>query len=205
MVHEGRSNKPVPNYPTAMDITMKKLAHPLIGLSILLSLAACNRQNEQAALQPMSESQGQPAEAVPAAIPVSAPATSAPTLADHLAWDAKSDSFKTQNAQIVEGQLVNDINKPGFAMFGPYVPFKAGEYTVSFQGRVDTLPAGKVRLDVVSSRGKVAHGGIDVTNTGAFPTFNIALPADVSDLEVRVQVPRQAQVSVTAYEVAPKP
>lgn len=104
----------------------------------------------------------------------------------------------------MDGKLVNDSSADGYVLFGPYVPFKAGTYTVAFQGNVETVAGGNIHLDVSSDVGKARHGGVDISQAGAFPTFDVTLEQDVSKLEVRIKVPKDSKVSVESYQVAKK-
>lgn len=183
-----------------------KTTTPLLAITLLLALTACKQQDDGVNLEPMPESSPDTATGtLPAASPASPiEATPAPAYADSLSRDLASDKYNTQGGQWVDGKLVNDSSKNGYVLFGPYVRFKAGTYTVSFQGTVDAVAAGQFRLDAASGKGAVAHGGVNVTDVGPLPTFDITLAQDVSDLEIRALAPKGARVSITSYQVARK-
>lgn len=171
----------------------------LLTVAVLFTLTACKQQDDGAKLEPMPDS----APATTAA-PAAAPVASAPAYVDSLSRNLATDKYNTQGGQLTNGKLVNDSSKNGYVLFGPYVPFKAGTYTVSFEGTVDAVAAGQFRLDASSGKGVVAHGGVNVTEVGGFPKFDITLAKDVSDLEIRVLVPKDAKVSITSYQVTRK-
>lgn len=105
---------------------------------------------------------------------------------------------------VVEDRIVG-TGKSGFLMYGPYVSFQAGTYTVSIVGDVETLPEGTViQLDVVSGKGKVEHGSVSVTRTGRLPSFDVSVPEAVGDLEVRAHVPEGSKLVIQSYEVSRK-
>ncbi len=178
----------------------------LFAVALLLALTACNQQDDGANLEPMPESSPDTATGTqPAASPASPiDTTPAPAYADSLSRNLATDKYNTQGGQWVDGKLVNDSSKNAYVLFGPYVRFKAGTYTVSFQGTVEAVAAGQFRLDATSGKGAVAHGGVNVTEVGPFPPFDITLVQDVSDLEIRALVPKGARVAITSYQVARK-
>jgi len=166
---------------------MKNQGYAVAGLMTILVLAACNRQG-QAGLEPMPENQPSQATAKVAAAPATA---AAPTIdyADHLTRNVKTDRYFTQIG----------------TLFGPYAPLRAGTYNLLIVGKVDSLPdGGKVQLDVASAKGKVVHGGQEVSETGALPSFDVVVAKDAADVEVRVRVPQHAKVSVEAYQLVKK-
>ncbi|UOV06580.1 hypothetical protein MUU77_15385 [Pseudoxanthomonas sp. F37] len=177
----------------------------LLAVAVLLALTACKQQDEGVHLEPMPESSPDAAAEAPPASAAS-PVEAAPELAyaDSLSRNLATDKYNTQGGKWVDGKLVNDSSRNGYVLFGPYVGLKAGTYTVSLQGNVDAVAAGQFRLDAASGKGTVAHGGVNVTQVGPFPTFDIVLASDVSDLEIRALVPKDARVSITSYQVARK-
>lgn len=178
---------------------MKKYGYAVTGLLAVLALAGCNRQ-DQGGLEPIPEN---PA-SQPAATPAAPPPAPAVATADHLSRNLSTDKYNTQVGTLVEGVLVNDGSKEGYLLFGPYMPLKAGRYTVELQGNLDALPHGHVRMDVSSGKGTVVHGGINVTETGKLPPFEVNLPSDVTDVEVRVLMPKDAKASVSSYQISKK-
>jgi hypothetical protein len=137
----------------------------------------------------------------PPAVPPPAPVLNP---VDSLAKTMATDVVNTKVGSIVDGRMTN-AGKGGFLLFGPYVSFSAGTYTVSMKGRIEDLPASqKVRIDVASSKGRAGHGHIEVTQPGDLPAFDFTLPEDVGDLEVRVLVPAGSKVTIESYRVERK-
>lgn len=134
-----------------------------------------------------------------------APAPAAPIdYADSLTRTLSQDRYWTQVGERQDAKLVSN-GKAGYLLFGPYAPLQAGTYNLLIKGDIEVLAdGGKVRIDVASAKGKVIHGGQDVTEKGALPSFDVVLPADATDVEVRVQVPQDARVSVEAYQLVKK-
>jgi hypothetical protein len=115
-----------------------------------------------------------------------------------------TDKFNSQNGELVDGRLVSN-GKAGYFLYGPYVSVLAGTYTVAFKGKLEELPAGtKVHLDVASGKGKSVHGQIDMNKAGDLPAFEFTLPEAVGDLEVRINAPLGAKISVESYQVSKK-
>jgi hypothetical protein len=169
---------------------MYKFARTALAAALLMLVAACEEQPKT------------PTTAAPAQTPEKAPSISP---VDSLTKTVATDKLYTQIGTVVDGAMRND-GKAGFLIYGPYVPFAAGTYTVAIKGRIDELPAGQhVRLDVVSSRGNGKYVQTDVNEKGAFPAFDLTLPEAVTDLEVRVFVPAGSKVVVESYRVDKKP
>lgn len=165
--------------------TLKYLAVVVLGLA----LAACNKEAEKVS------------DAAPPAASSPAPVVNP---VDSLAKNLATDKYDTKTGELIDGRLISN-GKDGFVLFGPYVPFQAGAYTVTFKGRVEELPAGgKVRLDAGSNKSKAIHGGIDVTAAGDLPSFEFVLTDAVGDLEVRVLAQGGAKVSLESYQVTKK-
>lgn len=147
-----------------------------------------------------------PEPAADASAPVqTASAPAAPIVyGDSLTRTLSQDRYWTQVGERQDAKLVSNGNA-GYLLFGPYVPLQAGTYNLLIKGDVEALAdGGKVRIDVASAKGKAIHGGQDVTDKGALPSFDVVLPADAADVEVRVQVPQDARVSVEAYQLVKK-
>lgn len=170
---------------------MHKFARSALAAALAMLVSACGEQPRDPAQTA----------AVPASVPAKASSVSP---VDSLTKRVATDKLFTQAGTLVDGAMRND-GKAGFLLYGPYVPFAAGVYTVVIKGSVDELPAGQhVRLDVVSSRGKVWHVHTEVNAKGDLPAFDLTLPQAVSDLEVRVFVPAGSKVAVESYQVSKK-
>lgn len=149
-------------------------------------------------------------EPAPAASPgesVAAPVIDAASVVnpvETLAFNVATDKFNSQSGELIEGRLVNN-GKAGYVLYGPYVSFLAGTYTVAIKGSVEGLPLGaKLNLDTASGNGKSVHGKVVVEKAGELPTFEFTLPEAVGDLEIRVNAPQGAEVSIESYQVSKK-
>ncbi len=157
-------------------------------------LAACGPRDEPVELAAPSET--------PAADTSAAPATpDVPQAVEELRREFHKDKYNSMTGELVDGRLVNN-GQGGFLLFGPYVAFQAGTYLVSFVGNIEDLPVEqKVRVDVVSNKGKTAHAVTEIDEVGSIPPFEFTLTEAVPDLEVRVLAPQGARVILQAYQV----
>lgn len=139
---------------------------------------------------------------MPAADAPAAPATPGVLPAvDELRRQFDKDEYNTMTGELVDGRLVNN-GKVGFLLYGPYVAFHAGTYSVSFVGNIDELPVEqKVQVDVVSNKGKTTHAMTELDEVGSIPPFEFTLTEPARDLEVRVLAPKGAKVTLQAYQV----
>lgn len=173
---------------------MKSVVRAILCLALVSALAACNQSSG-----PLDEA-GQATQQQPAA-----PASTAPPV-DALSKRVVADQLPSiPGVGEIRGDSLASTGKEGFLMFGPYAAVKAGTYSVTIEGNIAALPAGSVKLDVVSNLGKISHGEHAMSQPGEFPAFDVTLPAAVNDLEVRVHVPEGAQVTVSSYELTRKP
>lgn len=173
---------------------MNKLVGLFATTTLLALLTGCEKPQESAPAAPAEE-------------PVAAPVVKAAPVVnpvDTLALNLATDKFNSQTGELVDGRLVSN-GKAGYLLYGPYVSFLAGTYTVAVKGKVDGLPAGaKIHLDAASDNGKSIHGKIEIEKTGDLPTFEFTLPEAVGDLEIRINTPQGAQVSLESYQVSKK-
>jgi len=170
----------------------------LVRLSVAgamgILLAACGPNEESGQPAPASE-------ALPDAAQVQPATSQAPPAVDRLRRDFHKGEYNTMVGELVDGRLVNN-GKGGFLLFGPYIAFQAGTYSVSFVGDVEELPAGTtVRIDAVSHQGKVSHAVTQLDAEGGVPSLEFTLADPVPDLEVRVLAPEGARVSLESYQI----
>lgn len=169
---------------------MNNAARILLSISIALVVGGCGDKSAQAPDTATAESAAAPA-----------PAPSYPV---GLSRIVATDKLPTQVGTRVDAKLVSN-GSAGYLLFGPYARLQAGTYNLLVKGDVETLPeGGKVIVDVAAARGAKVLGQQDVTDIGALPSFDIEVPADTSDIEVRVRVPADAKVSVEAYQLVKK-
>lgn len=173
---------------------MNKFVGLFTTATLFVVLTACEKRHEPAPA-------ASPGESVAAPVVTAAPVVNP---VETLALNLAADKFNSQSGELVDGRLVNN-GKAGYVLYGPYVSFLAGTYTVAIKGNVEGLPAGaKLNLDAASGKGKSVHGGIVVEKTGELPTFEFTLPEAVGDLEIRVKAPQGAEVSLESYQVSKK-
>lgn len=175
---------------------MSKFLQTVLGSILVAALAACGNTEDQAITTP--DTPVIPAEKI-------VPPTPAPVkYRDTLSLSLATDKYRTQVGKLEGSKLVSD-GRAGYLLFGPYAPIQAGTYTMSMKGSADSLPAGaKVVIDVASGKGKVIHGSLPANVTGPLPSFDVTLPENVTDLEVRIQVSKDAKVAVESYALIKK-
>ena len=109
-----------------------------------------------------------------------------------------------QVGKIVDQGLKSD-GRPGFLVFGPYIPMKAGTYHLIVKGYA--FISNSAWVDVVSRKGKLVYAKFplmpskDVSGIIADGLVTIDKPVD--DLEVRVYVGKQDRVLLEGYELIP--
>lgn len=173
---------------------MKSVVRVVLCVALTSVIGACSQPSE-----PMGEA-GQAAAQQPAA-----PASTAPAV-DMVSKQVVADQLPSiPGVGEIRGDSLVSTGKEGFLIFGPYVAVEAGTYTLAIKGSVNEVPAGSIKLDVVSNLGKTSHGERSVSQPGELPSFEITLPAMVNDLEVRVQVPEGARVAVSSYQLTRTP
>jgi hypothetical protein len=103
-----------------------------------------------------------------------------------------------------EGRLVSS-GRAGFLHFGPYVPMVAGHYKLLVRGKGNMTSSAWV--DVVSGRGSIEYGKFALARTahegGVLAEGLIQLDAPVEDIEIRVYVGAEDDVSLEGYELVP--
>lgn len=165
-------------------------------LLVSLGVAACGESPKQSTDAPSQ-----------ATIPVAAP-TPAPTAApiDNLVKNVVADGLPFQaEAAKVDGNALASTGTPGFVMYGPYVPFVAGNYRVNVKGVIAKLPAGSaIRFDVVSHAGTTVHAEHAVSTlvpAGNIAEFDVMIPEGVVDLELRAQVTEGVEMRIESYQI----
>lgn len=107
---------------------------------------------------------------------------------------------------IVADGKISSTGKAGYLVYGPYAALDAGTYQVVIDGTVESLPEGAhATVDMVSNQGNSKLGSADIASAPAagapLATFVATVPANATDVEVRVFVPETARVSVSGYRV----
>lgn len=175
-----------------------KVVFKISGVLLVTALAACSGKGGAGDEVASGATSGVTSSAA-------APAAN-PVLADHLSIHVGDEALHTmEGVGVINGQELVSTGKDGFLAFGPYAAIKAGTYVAKFQGEVKSLPEGaKVLLDADVNKGAQVLGQREVTSVGPLGEYEFTLPADATDLEVRVSVVGKAEVTLTGYEVAPK-
>lgn len=110
------------------------------------------------------------------------------------------------------GDKLTSSATDGFLMFGPKVPFAAGEYKVIVHGEgLAIAPENSITFDVTSNAGEQIHAKQTLDASASVQTgqplaeFTFSLPEAVTDLEVRAFVTSGSQVTLTRFEVTRVP
>lgn len=101
-----------------------------------------------------------------------------------------------------DGSIVS-TGQSGYLVYGPCVSMQAGEYHLVVTG--SAISTSQASVDVVSRLGKVKHAqfALSSTNaeTGVLASGPVILNEDVTDLEVRVFVSADDDISLNGYEL----
>lgn len=105
---------------------------------------------------------------------------------------------------LADGRLLT-TGKTGFLHFGPYVALAAGHYALVVRG---SGKAGESAwVDVASSKGSVKHGKFSLTpkvpSDGVLAEGHVELEKGVKDVEIRVYVGAEDEISLEGYELVP--
>ncbi|QTP58891.1 hypothetical protein HNO53_09340 [Billgrantia antri] len=113
-------------------------------------------------------------------------------------------STPRQVGELRGGSIVSDGNE-GFLRFGPYVSFEPGKYHLVLRGEVRVSNAAWV--DVVSGKGTVQHEKFHISGRvnapGVIAEGYVELADKVQDLEVRVFVGEEDDITLKGYELVP--
>lgn len=173
-----------------------KASNLLFAMFVALAFSACKKDEVTAANN-----------ATPAAPAVTPPATAPVEALDSLIKHAGDEGVNMQaEAGKREGTSLVSTGGAGFLMFGPYVAFAPGDYEVTFKGVISELtPDTSVTFDAASGAGSVVHGSQSVTQTNtesaAVSSFKFNIASQVTDLEIRANVPAGSKVKIESYEV----
>ncbi|MBP1475463.1 glycosyltransferase family 4 protein [Frateuria sp. MAH-13] len=118
-------------------------------------------------------------------------------------YNAFDYRFLTQVGHLARGRMMSS-GIAGQLLYGPYVPLRAGRYSVRIYGG----GSGPALLDVCSSAGATIHAErafvADDRRVGSMLVeVELPLDLDVTDLEVRISVEANTSIWVTQVEVAP--
>ncbi|MES2999066.1 MAG: glycosyltransferase family 1 protein, partial [Pseudomonadota bacterium] len=103
-----------------------------------------------------------------------------------------------------QGKHMRTSGQAGHLIFGPYLPLAAGIYEISMSASA-ALTTGGEFVDVVIDQGRreLAQENLQVRNDGVERTFrfSIRLDAAADDLEVRLWVADQTEMSLAGFEI----
>jgi len=89
----------------------------------------------------------------------------------------------------------------GLLIYGPYAPFKSGRYLLSLLGSI--RQSNGAYIDVVSEGGNKVYGKFELVEGGG-SDYLIDLPENVDDLEVRVWVEAEDDITLFGYTLMPE-
>ena len=104
------------------------------------------------------------------------------------------------------GRDIQTTGKAGYLLFGPYIPLAAGQYRVAIRGVPGDNGVAGANMDVAFDQGRLilaesALGEPDVD--GCLVSLPIALDAPCTDLEVRVWVGEDTDLTVSMICIEP--
>lgn len=180
---------------------MNQMHRIALVMTLATIVTACKPSPEP--VQPASPATDEPSASItPPSAPTPLPANLVDGLSRNLAVDKVSS---IPGVGVVENGALVGTGKAGFLMYGPYVGFAAGNYTVAIKGRIETLAAAtEVRFDAVSGKGKMDHGHLVSKQAGDIGSFDITVDQPAADLEIRAKVPTGSKVVIESYEVVKK-
>jgi hypothetical protein len=114
------------------------------------------------------------------------------------------DRLKRQVGSLERQQLSTD-GRGGFLVYGPYASLPAGRYRLRVLGEWQGEEETRAHVDIVTARGQqtVLHAALarELAVAGCLLEETFALAADVSDLEMRLQVDTSTQLRVFGIEL----
>lgn len=119
---------------------------------------------------------------------------------DFLEGEISNDYPYTQVGRVHSSHAISN-GDTGFLLFGPYRPMGAGTYNFSISG---TSSSEGAWVDIVSNKATVVHARFSLPESasGRLVSEQVVLEQDVSDLEVRVFVTEQDDVSIEGYTLS---
>lgn len=104
------------------------------------------------------------------------------------------------------GRNIACTGQEGYLVFGPYIPLTAGKYRVVIHGAIGNNRAAGARMDVAVDKGNLILGEStfgERDQNGLLIDMPIILNCSCIDLEVRVWVSGNTDLSVSMIEIAP--
>lgn len=105
----------------------------------------------------------------------------------------------------IKNNAIVTNGRPGYLAFGPYKSIATGKYKFVLRGK--SRKSDLAWIDIVSSQGTVQHGKFTLQPTihdsGVLAEGRIQLDAPVEDIEIRVYVGAEDDVTLEGYELVP--
>jgi hypothetical protein len=147
------------------------------------------------------------------AAPPPAPATSTTKAMEPLRVAVDDPRVGTEVGVRTPGMGLGTSGKPGWLVFGGYSALPAGRYELALQGFAQPGHAGRLYVDVAAGKGTEIIAAADVAPealdaaalSGALVLLPFELAAPRADIEVRVRVTPASKVSVSGFEIRPRP
>jgi glycosyltransferase involved in cell wall biosynthesis len=103
-------------------------------------------------------------------------------------------------------QSIRTTKKEGYLIYGPFISLAARQYHVVIQGTADTNELAGARMDVAANQGKLIFGNSllkKADEDGNLITLPITLDTPCTDLEVRVWVSANSNLTISMIEIQP--
>lgn len=116
---------------------------------------------------------------------------------------ASDNQLCTQVGKLIDGCMTS-IGEEGFLLFGPYIALEKGYYRLFVYG--DAFFSGNLRgyFDIVTMMGKEVISKITLSSAdknGIIGTINFQLTEKVENVEFRVYVTKECNISIDRYEI----
>lgn len=105
-----------------------------------------------------------------------------------------------------KGRDIVSTGNAGYLIFGPYIPLAAGKYRVALYGTLGQGVAADANIDVVIDGGKLILDKSLITESvvdDSLASLAISLDVGCTDLEIRVWVSNNSDLTISMIEIAP--
>ena len=127
-------------------------------------------------------------------------------------WRAKIYRFRANDIRLsthagkLDGLNIISTSKEGCLIFGPYISLESGVYGIFIRGAFNQNSACGVHADVAIGRGSKILAGINLTTPDegdCLALLKVVIDIPCTDLEVRVWVKKNSNVSISMLEIQP--
>lgn len=118
-------------------------------------------------------------------------------------WGADK-RLHTQNG-IRSGQSILSSKKPGFLVYGPYIPLSSGNYVVRIKGSINSGKIGGAHIDAAVNGGQLILGASTewiLAENDYIISLPVSLMKSCQDLEVRVWVDSESEFKISMLEIS---